>query len=315
MSELSRTLQVGPREAGMRADVYLSTRFESLSRRRAALGIRGGGIRSARRALKPSTTLREGEVLLIDLPGLAPELDKKPDCPPLLHQGPGILAFDKPAGVLMHPVGQGFAWGLINLAREAFPDEELHLAHRLDRDTSGVVVVARDPETNRQLKAAFKARQITKTYWAIVHGAPGFEETLVDAPLASDESSPIRLKQGVVAGGAEARTRVRVLARFEHLSLVSCRPETGRTHQIRVHLEHLGHPILGDRIYGQEPDVFLGLYEDRPVAHLRGRLGHPRHCLHARALHIPRPEGLLSLRAPMPPDMARVLRRAQGLPC
>jgi 23S rRNA-/tRNA-specific pseudouridylate synthase len=289
MSELSRTLQVGPREAGMRADVYLSTRFESLSRRRAALGIRGGGIRSARRALKPSTTLREGEVLLIDLPGLAPELDKKPDCPPLLHQGPGILAFDKPAGVLMHPVGQGFAWGLINLAR--------------------------DPETNRQLKAAFKARQITKTYWAIVHGAPGFEETLVDAPLASDESSPIRLKQGVVAGGAEARTRVRVLARFEHLSLVSCRPETGRTHQIRVHLEHLGHPILGDRIYGQEPDVFLGLYEDRPVAHLRGRLGHPRHCLHARALHIPRPEGLLSLRAPMPPDMARVLRRAQGLPC
>jgi len=290
----------------MRVDVLLALRFPDWSRNAVAAAIRDGDVRSTARRLKPSTTLRAGEELRIatnepDTP--------KPECPPVIHEDARILAFAKPPGLLMHPVGREFTWGLINLARDRYPDQDLHLGHRLDRETSGVVVVARSAEVNRQVKQAFKARRCVKTYWAIVHGDPDWEERTIDAPLGPDEESPVRLKQGVRVDGAVARTDVRVVHRNGSLSLLSCRPRTGRTHQIRVHLDHVGHPILGDRLYGQEPDIFLGLFEKRPVRSLRSRLGHPRHCLHARALHLPTPKGLLSLRAPMPDDMARVLRR------
>ncbi len=299
-------LRTSPAEAGMRVDAFLCLRFPDWSRNAVARAIRDGQVCSKTRRLKPSSTLRAGEELLI----AGPEPGPKPECPPILHEDEDIIAFAKPAGLLMHPVGRDFAWGLINLARDRFPDEDLHLGHRLDRETSGVVVVARSAEANRMVKAAFKTRACVKTYWAIVHGEPSWEEERVDAAIGPDTTSPVRLKQGVRPDGAPARTFVRVLRRLGRYSLVSCRPKTGRTHQIRVHLDHLGHPILGDRLYGQDPEVFLGLFEKRPVPRLRQRLGHPRHCLHARALHLPHPRGgMLSLRAPMPSDMARVVHR------
>lgn len=249
----------------------------------------------------------------MDLPALEGGQTEMPPIPPVLHQDPDIVAFDKPSGLLAHPVGGAFAWGLINLAREAFPGEALHLLHRLDRETSGVSLVARSELANVAVKQAFKDREVLKTYHAIVRGRVPWDQQDVDAPIGSDDSV-IRIKQGVVSGGQPARTEIRVVARFPRLTLVSCRPHTGRTHQIRVHLEHLGFPILGDRLYGQEPDVFLGLLEGKPVSRLRQRLGHPRHCLHARALHLrhPRSGALLSIRAPMPADMARVLARAEA---
>ena len=307
MGTRERSLRILPAEAGMRVDVFLSLRFPDWSRNAVAGAIRAGEVRSTGRRLKPSTTLRAGEELRIQSP--APDLPK-PDCPPLLHEDGSVLAFAKPPGLLMHPVGRDFAWGLINLARDRFPGEDLHLGHRLDRETSGVVVVSRSAEANRRVKEAFKARACVKTYWAIVRGRPEWEEVTVDAPLGPDTESPVRLKQAVRPDGAAALTEVRVLRRLAAHTLVSCRPRTGRTHQIRVHLEHLGLPILGDRLYGQDPEVFLGLFEKRPVRALHQRLGHPRHCLHARALHLPHPEGgMLRVRAPMPADMARVIRR------
>lgn len=304
-----RELRVSPQQAGMRVDVFLSLRFPDWSRTQVALAIRAGDVQSAHRPLKPSSTVQADEVLLLAQPAGAQEVERPP-CPPILHVDPDLIAFAKPPGLLMHPVGREFTWGLINLARERFPDEDLHLGHRLDRETSGVVLVSRNADANRHVKAAFKSRRTTKTYWAIVLGQPEWDEVTVDAPLGSDDSSPVRLKQGVRPDGQPAVTDVRVLARRGPISLVSCRPRTGRTHQIRVHLDHLGHPILGDRLYGQDADVFLGLFEGRPVARLRERLGHPRHCLHARALHLTHPSGTpLTVRAPMPSDMARVLAR------
>jgi len=296
----------------MRADVYLSTRFEGWSRSKVARAIRGGEVTSDRRPLRPSSILKAGEVLSIATPDYAPQ-SAAPPCPPVVYEDTRALAFDKPAGLLAHPVGRRFTWGLINLARARYPGEALHLAHRLDRETSGVSLVARGDAANRSFKASFKARLARKTYWAIVRGEIPWDARAVDAPIGDDVESPIRLKRAVTADGQPALTRLRVLSVGGGLSFVSCRPETGRTHQIRVHLDHLGFPILGDRIYGQPPEVFLSIFEGRPLPDLRARLRHPRHCLHARALHIPHPDGgEIVARAPLPDDFAWLLRSVRG---
>ncbi len=308
MPESVRTLVVAARAAGMRADVYLGMRLPGWTRTAAARAIRAGEVCSDLRDLQPSSVLRVGEALTVEVPAFAPT-GPPPPLPPVLHADADVLALNKPAGMLCHPVGREFVYGLINVARLAFPDEDLHLGHRLDRFTSGVTVLGRNAEANRTLKAAFKAREVRKTYWAIVRGEPDWDQEEVDAPLGSDEGSPIRIRQAVVEGGSPASTRFRVLARMGETSLVSCRPRTGRTHQIRVHLAFLGFPILGDRIYGQPPEVFISLFEGQPLSAFRDQLVHPRHCLHARALHLPHPAGgALHLHAPLPPDFAWLLR-------
>jgi len=307
MSAPYRSLTVTPREAGMRVDVYLSARFDGLSRTAVARAIRAGEIASNERTLKPSSLLHPNEELRVTIPELAPQTPPPP-CPPVLYEDDRVLAFDKPSGLLMHPVGRSFTWGLINLARIRFPDEELHLAHRLDRETSGVTLVARDADANRWLKAVFKGRAVEKTYWAIVRGQVPWTERVIDAPLGDDEASPIRLKRAVRPDGQPAVTRTRVLWRGEDITLVECAPETGRTHQIRVHLDHVGFPILGDKIYGQPPEVFLSLFEDRDMPARDDLLGHPRHCLHARALSFPHPDGdVRTVTAPIPEDFQPVL--------
>jgi 23S rRNA pseudouridine1911/1915/1917 synthase len=298
----------------MRVDVFVTSKLTDVSRSRVRAWVRSRVIRSDRRALKPSSGLQAGERLVMDLPALKGGQSEMPPTPPIVHEDADLIAFDKPSGLLAHPVGGTFAYGLINLAREAFPGQDLHLLHRLDRETSGVSLIARTKLANVAVKQAFKDREVLKTYHAIVRGRVPWDAQDVDAPIGFLPDRVIRIKQAVVSDGQPARTEVRVVARFPRLTLVSCRPHTGRTHQIRVHLDHLGFPILGDRLYGQEPDVFLGLLHGRPVSRLRQRLGHPRHCLHARALHLnhPRSGEVVSIRAPMPADMARVLARAQA---
>lgn len=308
-----RSLEVGPEGHGMRLDVFLRARFKGLTDEQIASATADGRLHGVDGVpLSPDTVLVLGDRVFAKVT-LTPPDDPKPPIPTVLYQDHAYVAFDKPAGLLAHPIGQRFTWGLINLAREHLPDEELHLAHRLDAQTSGVSLVARGPDANRFAKQVFRERRALKTYWAIVRGRVPWDTTRIDAPIGNDASSPIRLKMGVVVGGQDAVTHARVLQRWMHpdlgpLTLVSCRPETGRTHQLRVHLDHVGHPIVGDRIYGQQPDVFIGLYERRAVRNLRARLRHPRHCLHARALHLDHPDGsVVSVRAPMPADMADLL--------
>jgi len=305
-----RPVTVPDGAAGMRLDAFLARRFPHLSRSAAARAVRDGHVSTTDRALKPSSLVRAGEDLRLTMPDLLSS-GPEPDVPDVVHEDPRLVAFSKPPELLCHPVGAQFAWSLIGLARKRFPGEELRLCHRLDRDTSGVILLARDLEADRHVKAAFKARQVRKTYWAIVRGSPDWDAIDVDAPIGDDTTSPVKLKRGVVPDGQPARTRFRVLARLEGVTLVTCRPETGRTHQLRVHLTHVGAPILGDRLYGQPPEVFLSIYEGRPLPDLPSRLLHPRHCLHARALHVPHPDGhTVHIRAPMPGDMAGVLKRA-----
>jgi tRNA pseudouridine32 synthase/23S rRNA pseudouridine746 synthase len=167
----------------------------------------------------------------------------------VLYADPWLLALLKPSGLLSQPgLGPELADSLISRAQERWP--EVRLVHRLDRDTSGLILLARDATTHQALSAAFAERRVRKTYLAMVQGLPADRGGIIDQPLARIATRPPRY--GVVPlgqGGKPALTRWRVLRRFEGSSLLLLQPRTGRSHQLRVHLADLGHPVLGDPIY------------------------------------------------------------------
>lgn len=308
-----RGLVVDQRSAGRRVDAWLRARFPDWSRTAIARFIRSGEIRSEDRQLKPSSTLFSGERLRIFVPGLAPD-SPPPPLPDILYEDDRLIAFDKPAGLLVHPSGQRWVWALIGLARQARPGARLDLVHRLDRETSGVVVLTKDLDANSHLKKALQEHRVRKTYHALVRGLIPWERRELVAALGSREDSEIRIRQGVRPDGNPARTDFRVLQRLEAHTLVACYPQSGRTHQIRAHLEHLGFPILGDKLYGHEDAVFLRLLEAGADPFVRAATGFPRHALHAARLDLPHPDGwLLRLVAPLPADMAAVV--AGTAPC
>ena len=303
-----RVLNVQERAAGRRADTFLAMRFPSWSRSTFARWIREGVVQSDVRTLKPASVLRLGEVIRIWAPGIAPT-EGPPPPPTILYEDEWLLAVDKPPGLLVHPVGQRFAWALIGLVREMRPGVRIDLSHRLDRETSGVVLLTKHEDANRAMKDAFQARRVQKTYQAIVRGIVPWEHQTVEAALGHADGSVVKLRRGAVSGGEPALTEVSVLKRLERHTLVECRPHTGRTHQIRVHLEIAGFPILGDKLYGQPDGTFLTLLDDGPTAEVRAAIGFPRHALHAHALAFPHPHSgqVLKVRAPLPADMQAVV--------
>ncbi len=302
-----RGLVVDERSAGWRIDAYLARRFPAWSRTSIARFIRDEIIVSEERRLKPSSTLNLGERIRMYVPGLAPE-EPPPPLPPVLYEDDRVIAFDKPAGLLMHPTGQRWSWALIGLARQARPGARLDLVHRLDRETSGVVVLTKDLEMNVFLKKAFQEHRAHKTYHALVRGVIPWEKQEVDAPIGSREDSEIRIRQGVRPDGSSARTTFRVLERLGAHTLVACHLHSGRTHQIRVHLEHVGFPLLGDKMYGHGDEVFLTYLDDGATPLVRAAAGFPRQALHAARLILPQPGGPeLRISAPLPPDMQAVM--------
>lgn len=308
-----RGVVVDERSAGRRVDAWLAARFPAFSRTLIARMIKLGEIESEERRLKPSSTLNLGERLRIYVPGLAPDRPPPP-LPPVLHEDERVLVFDKPAGLLMHPSGVRWAWALIGLARQSRPGCHIDLVHRLDRDTSGVVVLSKDNEANVFLKRAFHDHGVQKIYQALARGRVEWERQDVDAPLGPSPTSEVRLRQAVVPDGSAARTTFKVLERLDAHTLVSCQLHTGRTHQIRAHLEHVGHPLLGDRLYGQPDAVFLHVLEHGLTPFVRQATGFPRQALHAWRLVVPHPDGgELRLTAPLPADMAAIV--AGAAPC
>jgi len=198
---------------------------------------------------------------------------------------------NKPAGLVCHPTKDGPLSSLIGRVRVHLGDTEGRLVNRLDRETSGVVLIAKGAvaaaELGRLVSGAV-AGAADKSYWAIVEGHVTATEWLIDAPLGKDVTSPVAIKDCVRADGAAAQTRVRLIRTFvrdgAHFSLVDVTPLTGRKHQIRIHLAHAGYPIVGDKLYGADEQRYLRLVEGRLTEDDRRALRMTFHALHARAM-------------------------------
>jgi 23S rRNA pseudouridine1911/1915/1917 synthase len=200
-----------------------------------------------------------------------------------------LLVINKPAGLVCHPTKNGEWSSLIGRARLYFGNKP-HLVNRLDRETSGVVIIAKNPEVAGELGKILESRAVEKGYLAIVHGHVAAEQGMIDAPLGRDERSIVAVKDRVREDGAASQTGFWVQRRFERgegrFSLLRILPRTGRKHQIRIHLAHIGHSIVGDKLYGGDEDLYLALVQNRLTDEQRARLIFENHALHAGSIQF-----------------------------
>jgi 23S rRNA pseudouridine1911/1915/1917 synthase len=226
----------------------------------------------------------------------------------VLMEDETFIAIDKPAGLPIHTTAKYWRNTLVAVLRERFPGEALQVCHRLDRETSGVLLVARGPDASSLLKRAFERRRVEKSYLALVHGGPALDEGTIDLPLKLLDT-PTHLMMGVVPlaeGGLPSLTRYQVLTRFSRHSLLACQPRTGRQHQIRVHLAALGHPIVGDKLYRASERQFMAFCDGGMTDELLAAFdGLPRHALHAHRLTFPHPRtgAPVTVESPLPDDL------------
>ncbi|MFK7992162.1 MAG: RluA family pseudouridine synthase [Sandaracinaceae bacterium] len=304
-----------PRELeGIRLDRFIQSRIPRLSRTRANQIVRACAYRADGRKRRPSERVRFGEVVLLVRPSF-----EEPETPTdfeVIHQDEAVVVVDKPAGLPVHPSATYHKNTLTWLLRERYPDAPPHLAHRLDRETSGVLVCARTIEDERVLKGAFERRAVHKVYLAILEGTVLEEEGEIDRPMGRPDEG-LHLLMCLRDDGSPARTRWKVEARAPAHTLVSFYPLTGRQHQLRVHAAALGHPIVADKLYGPEgTQPFYDYHEYGMTDALLARLGHERQALHAHRLTLthPRTGEPVTWVAPLAADLRALWTALGGTP-
>jgi 23S rRNA pseudouridine1911/1915/1917 synthase len=293
----------GPDEIGGRVDVVVARRT-GVARAAVQRALRAGELTVDGRPARPSRRLEEGDVVTGSIPSVESEAPAGEDIPIVIRYSDArVLAVSKPAGLVTHPAGGHESGTLVNAlvglgeplagAGSARPG----IIHRLDKDTSGLVLVAKDDAAHAWLTAALKRREIERRYLALVRGRPPATTGTIEAPLGRH---PVRRHRiSVVAGGRPAVTHYRELGSTPDLTLLEISLETGRTHQIRVHLAHIGHPIVGDRTYGGDAESARAL-------------GLGRFFLHAGYLAFPHPDDgrRVEVTDPLPDDLTRALEAA-----
>jgi 23S rRNA pseudouridine1911/1915/1917 synthase len=298
---------IPPAAAGRRLDQVLAELFPDYSRSRLQTWIRAGQVRIDGRPGRPRDPVAGGEEVVVEAAAAADTRWLAEALPlQVVYQDRDLLVIDKPAGLVTHPAAGNWSGtlvnGLLHLAPELAALPRAGIVHRLDKETSGLLVVARTLQAHQALVAALARRDVRREYLAVVHGVPTGGGS-VDAPIGRHPVE--RTRMAVVAGGRPAVTHYRVAERFRANALLDVRLETGRTHQIRVHLAHVRHPLVGDPAYGGRPRLPRGATPE-----LRALLqGFPRLALHAARLALahPRSGEPLAWEAPLPADLAGLL--------
>jgi 23S rRNA pseudouridine1911/1915/1917 synthase len=303
-------VRLEPAYAGWRLDRALAAAIPTLSRERLKALIRSGAVEAEGRPVRdPATKVRGQEALRVAVPEPRPAHNEPQDIPlTIVFEDEHLLVVDKPAGLVVHPAAGNFDGTLVNallhhcagklsgIGGVARPG----IVHRIDKDTSGLLVVAKTDVAHEGLAKQFAAHSIDRRYLAIVSGVPRASEGVVDAPLARSATS--RKKIAIVEGsrGKRAVTHWKRLKLLKDSALVECRLETGRTHQVRVHMASLGHPLVGDPVYGRSGKTHSKLLKE---------LGFHRQALHATELGLTHPvtKSRLSFISPMPTDMQELL--------
>lgn len=314
-----RVFRVPPEAAGMRLDVFLTSQLRNTSRTRAKLIADQGVYTLDGRKLRSNDRVRgEDQLAVWRRP---PDEADAPVELPVLHEDPHLLVIDKPPMIAVHPTARHHAVTVIKLLQAKYPEQFFSLIHRLDRETSGILLMGRTKAADRAFKRVIEDRSIAhsagaaalgkrpvpdiqKTYLAITWGVP--ESGVIDLPLERDPTNSLRVKMRVQhEGGLESRTLVTVLEERKGYALVSCELLTGRQHQIRIHLAGVGCPVVGDKLYGPDERILARAADGELTDEDRARLELPRQALHAhryRLNHAVTGEPL-DLVSPLPKDL------------
>jgi 23S rRNA pseudouridine1911/1915/1917 synthase len=297
-AEASREYHFTADQPGVRLDKYLAEHLEEVSRSQVQRLILDGQVTVNGRVEKAAFQLGHGDTVAVRIPQLAPSTLAAENIPvPIIYEDRDILVVDKPAGMTVHPAPGSPAHTLVNAVLSHLKDlprdeQRPGIVHRLDKDTSGVMVIAKNPAAHSSLSAQFKQHSVSKVYLALVRGRLTPAQGVIEAPIGRDSADRKKMAVASESRGRPARTRYRVIRYLTGCTYLEAMPETGRTHQIRVHMAAIGHPVVGDAAYGARSPLLA------------------RQFLHAHRLGFAHPATgrPVEFTSPLPPDLDGALK-------